>query len=518
MEWSHALLRPSEKAMLQRLAAFNGGFTLEAAEAVCRLDGHEDVLADLESLVEKNLVNRGVPGGEPRYTMLVTVREFAEDRLRESGEEARARRRHAEYYCQLVERAEPELDRAAGGDWARRLEQEYGNISAAMGWSLEHAVETALRISGAVQRFCTTQGHWRDDKEWIERSVAKSGGLQGGAIDRLRAKAFTSLSNVALGPLREAECLAAGSESVAIWRRLGDKQGLGHALLRLGLASAYAADEPGPVLALLEESAALQRAIGDIMGLAHTVFYLSYFTYVAGDHGRARALAKEDSVIAQTAGDVVRFAACDALLGLYDVEDGDYARALARFEKSLDLYGPTEDHVGLGIAHFGLGVTSLLQGDSRRARSLFETAPVKHSWSLWEVAAKICVAFISVRENKLEDAQASFREALVSLRPFDSRWARYCIGACCAGLAGVKALRGQVKEAAHIVGGVESTMRRPYARLAWGWDFTVTPTFFRIELDSIAAQVMEMLGESGAAELEAGRASSLDETIERALS
>jgi predicted ATPase len=136
IEWSYNLLDEDEKLLLARLAVFRGGRSLEAIEGICGEDLSTDVLDGLASLVEKNLVQqKEIPDGEPRFVMLEMIQEYARERLKASSEEETMRRRHAEYFVELAECAEPEL-RLAGYDyWSGRLEQDLENIRAVLEWS-----------------------------------------------------------------------------------------------------------------------------------------------------------------------------------------------------------------------------------------------------------------------------------------------------------------------------------------------------------------------------------------------
>src|SRR5918994_3389242 len=123
--WSYDLLRPSEQALFRRLGVFAGGFTLEAAEAVADLNASFDVLEGMTSLLDTSLLQRDEQDAEPRYTMLATIREFALERLTESGEESTTRDRHAGFFLALVERGDPEAGDPA---WLDILEREHDNL------------------------------------------------------------------------------------------------------------------------------------------------------------------------------------------------------------------------------------------------------------------------------------------------------------------------------------------------------------------------------------------------------
>src|SRR5262249_22455091 len=152
IDWSYHLLDEGEQRLFARLGVFVGGCTLEAAEAVSRTEGRglseesavsvlspqSSVLDGLAALVDKSLLKQiEAPNGEPRFTMLETLREYALERLAARGEEAALRARHAAYYLELAETAQPNLDTAEQAVWLERLEAEHDNLRAALTWSLE---------------------------------------------------------------------------------------------------------------------------------------------------------------------------------------------------------------------------------------------------------------------------------------------------------------------------------------------------------------------------------------------
>ena len=179
IDWSHELLAEPEKVLLRRLSVFAGGWTLEAAESACAGDGLTagDILEVLAALVEKSLVMLDTKASQPRYRMLVPIREFALERLAggrglDGGGEAEAlRARHAAYFLALAERAEPELRGPRQAAWIDRLEIEYDNLHAALDWSAAspEGVETGLRIGTVTRRLVA----WRDHPGRLSRVDAR---------------------------------------------------------------------------------------------------------------------------------------------------------------------------------------------------------------------------------------------------------------------------------------------------------------------------------------------------------
>src|SRR5215212_250291 len=154
IEWSYELLDEGEKLLFGRLGVFSGGAALEAIEAVCDAQGdiRVDVFDGVSSLLDESLLRQeeGLDG-EPRFTMLETIHEYASEKLEEDGEAEELRRLHAEYFLALAEEAEPGLKGPEQELWFARLEPEHNNMRAALSWAIERGEgELGLRLAGAL--------------------------------------------------------------------------------------------------------------------------------------------------------------------------------------------------------------------------------------------------------------------------------------------------------------------------------------------------------------------------------
>jgi predicted ATPase/DNA-binding CsgD family transcriptional regulator len=301
MDWSHDLLSGEEKVLFRRLSVFAGGFTLEDAEAVCAGDdiGETKVLDLLTSLVDKSLVSVEEHGGEVRYGLLETIRQYALERLEESTEAWRTGERHAQYYLVMVEEAEPELRGAGQGVWLERLDRNYDNLRAALSWALQREdAELALRLGGALGEFWHMLGRQSEGRRWLDEALAK----EGDATETSRARALVVAGHMAWEQGDFVRSLSLSEEGLALFRKVGDVSGAVVALYVLGAAALFQNDLERATT-LTEEALALQRASGDSMGAARSLPILGTVAQLRRDYDRAIALYEEGLDLAREVGD-----------------------------------------------------------------------------------------------------------------------------------------------------------------------------------------------------------------------
>jgi predicted ATPase/class 3 adenylate cyclase len=232
IEWSYGLLTEDEQRLFRRLGVFVGGFTLEAAEAVCDWDDLSlDVLDGLASLVDKSLVRAREE--EDRFVMLETIRSFVADELEASGEAEEIRRAHAAFFGALVEEAEPHL---IGGDqkqWLDRLELEQSNIRTALDWTSTHDTQLLLRLSSTAWRFWYSRGHLSEGQQRLEHALRTADDTS----SRWAAKALRALAVFLERKGNYDKAHTAAEESLAIYRGMGDEIGASDALEALAIVA-----------------------------------------------------------------------------------------------------------------------------------------------------------------------------------------------------------------------------------------------------------------------------------------
>jgi ATP-dependent Clp protease ATP-binding subunit ClpA len=253
------LLSAGERAVLRRLAVFVGGFTLEAAEAVCAGDpvqAHE-ALDLLLRLVDKSLVVAEAHGEAARYRLLETIHRYAEERLLEAGEAAGVGTRHRDHYLGVVERVYPELFGSAQPAAMAELRREEENVDAALRWSVERGeTEAALRIGGVVSLLWASH-HPTEGRRRLETLLTMPGAAE---PTMPRARALDGGARIAFALVDPPGVRAFATESAAIYRQLGDRIGLARSLRYVGLAAMFAEDyERAEAL-----SQALDRAIVEL--------------------------------------------------------------------------------------------------------------------------------------------------------------------------------------------------------------------------------------------------------------
>ncbi len=380
IDWSHDLLSGEERVLFRRLSVFAGGFTLGAAEAICSGEDleEEEVLDLLSRLVDKSLVMVRERGGEMRYRLLETVRQYGREKLEGSGEAEDIRRRHALFFLKLAEEAEPAMLGPRQAAWMGRLELEHDNIRAALGWFGECGeAERGLRLAGALRRFWWSRAYYTEGRAWLEVLLELAGASGRTAA---RAKALHALGvlihrNADYSAGDEVVARSRLEESVEIYRELGDGPHTAAVLWDLGRLSNEAGDWE-TARSSLEESLELERRSGNERGIALARSSLGFLALLRGEHGPAHAHLEESLGVLRRLGSTDEIKRCLFLLGHLACDQGDYAAARARFaemmeDAPLERYPWTAPFVLMGYAHLAAG-----EGQAARALRLAGAADV----------------------------------------------------------------------------------------------------------------------------------------------
>ncbi|MBA2518646.1 MAG: AAA family ATPase [Chloroflexia bacterium] len=369
--WSHDLLADQERLLFRRLAVFVGGWTIPAAEAVAGHGDRElDVLLGLRELVDQSLVvGLGNRGGETRYTMLETIREFALDRLQASGEGGTLRAAHATYLLTLAEAAAPWLEREEQVTWYERLEIEHANVRAAIAWFQAcDDTESVLRFGIALWLFWF---NFRAEEglRWLADALADGPH----ADPLLRAAALHGAGNLARAVDDPVRGEVFHREELALRRAVGDETGIGKTLLPLGV-EAFEQEDYARAETLLTESAGRLRASGDLWALAIAVECLGGLAFARGDLDGANAQLTEALRIGRRVGDRSGIGETLARLGALAMAAGDVSTATSCYEEGLsirrELGAPSDIAVGLRE----LGMLAIEDGDFDRAETLLGEA------------------------------------------------------------------------------------------------------------------------------------------------
>ncbi len=387
--WSYDLLDESDKALFRRLAVFVGGFTLEAVEAVCVFAAASTVpseeaddgavLEQLAQLLDKSLVQaQQGAGGEPRFTMLETIQEYAQEQLVASGEAAAVQERHANYFLRVALEANPQMYGPEREVWMERLDREGANLRAALAWSKadKDAVQTGLRLVGALAFYWALRGSVREGRTWLEAMLERTDDTDRSAA---RGEALYGAGWLAWVEGDYAAASLRAEEGLSIVGERGDKRWIGYAewllgLVRMGQRNSAAA------LPLLEESRTLFKDQGDGWNEAFTLYLLGIAAYFSGDRAAARAHYEESLRLFQEQGDALYAALVLAALEVVSLPQGDEETARSLYEQSLPLLGASPDRGRLGMLLINIGEVWLHQsGGEQQAKMLF-----KQGLHLWQ--------------------------------------------------------------------------------------------------------------------------------------
>jgi predicted ATPase/class 3 adenylate cyclase len=358
IQWSYGLLTSEERRLFDRLAVFRGGWTVDAAEAVCGAD-----LDTLTSLVDKNLVRED---GE-RFRMLGTVWEYARERLDLRGESADLRRRHAGFYAQLGEAAQPHL-RGPGREWLDRVEAEHDNFRAALAWSLAEDLELGFRIAESLLSFWHLRAHEAEVRRWAERALEASAGLS----STTRAAGLHVLGALLFWEGDFERSARALEESLALYRAAGDRRHVAELANTLG-NSTWALGDRKRTRRLREEAIRLCWELRDPRGVARTLHYIGEESRDTGDRAGARRAFEESLDVMRELGDKSFVMASLHGLGDLELDSNDLSAASERYRESLALALELDTPNVVLLTLAGLASVAAASGDLARAGHLWAT-------------------------------------------------------------------------------------------------------------------------------------------------
>ena len=335
IDWSYGLLNESERAMFRRLSVFAGGWTLDAAEAVCIGEGiaPTDALELLTRLVEKSLVVADAQATLPRYHMLETIRQYASAKLAEANDAESVSDRHLVYFLNLAETAEPHFFHPDQLQWYATIDAELDNIRAALEWSLARGrAESGLRLASALDRYWVARLHWREATRWLERL------LQLPALDpesALRAKALWILGHIYYY-YGSSAALRITEESLRMARSLDYKEGITNALWVMGWINSTRLD--GSAAPFYEEGIELANAMEYAFGAAHNYAFFGMYKVAMGEYEAAKPLLLTGIGWAnRLGGDASLIGRCKGYLGQAEMLEGNFIQARTYLDESLAL-------------------------------------------------------------------------------------------------------------------------------------------------------------------------------------
>jgi predicted ATPase/DNA-binding SARP family transcriptional activator/DNA-binding NarL/FixJ family response regulator len=423
LRWSHELLSGPEQKLFARLSVFAGGWTLQAAEEVCG-DGAagQDVVLDLlSSLVDKSLVLAEERAGEEaRYRMLEPIRQYALEKLEESGETELLREQHARYYLGLAEAAEPELLGPGQVAWLERLATEHPNLRTALSWCLdeegarpEERAEMGLRLATALGRFWGNLGS-NEGREWLEKGLAKSSA----SLASLRAKALNEAGWIAIFHF-DRRAIGLLEEALALYKELGDKTGqassINHLMHALGLLNYL---DRAPTL-YQETQALLEEPLEDPRAAAYLHLTMGMIAMFTLDHEQVVTRMETALSLFREVGDLWGSVRCLSPMGIAALGRGDVEYAAQANEEALQLLRQLKNKIGISTVLIQAAGVAVLRGQMARGARLFAAAQavrrsIGHPDPVLKPLNYDYEAYIATTRSELGEAafEAAFSEGL----------------------------------------------------------------------------------------------------------
>jgi len=464
LEWSYSLLNDDEKRLYARLGVFVGGFTLEAAEAVCNTENKFNILDGLTALVDNSLLRQEEINGEPRFSMLETIRAYAVERLAESGKMPAMQANHAQYFGNIIlNQAGLEVYSSKSQQWLTWFERELDNIRATLNWSLAtpQGIQIGVGLIFMLFWFWYRRGYFTEGQQWAEKFLAVPA-VQN--IPPMRALALASSGMMALWQGQQETALGKLQETLTIQQQLEDDRMVATSQMANGIAFINMGRD-GDAQPLLQQAGQFFKQAG-----------IDYF------HGLT----------------LVHLG--NAELGL-----GHTEQARAYHEEALGKARDIHENWLIAFALNNLGEVARTQGQFDIARKYYEECEtlLPDSGDKGDRARFVhSLGYIAQHEGNYERAESQFRSSLTMFRQLGNRRG---MAECMAGLAGLKARQGKADWGAVMLSAAETVLKVTGG--AW-WPAD------RVEVEANQEFICSTLGD---AELSAAQKKGRAMTLEQAL-
>jgi predicted ATPase/DNA-binding SARP family transcriptional activator len=509
IDWSWDLLSEAEQVLMQRLSVFTGGWTLDAAEAVCAgndIERHQ-VLGLMNELVVKSLVIAEEPNEQTRYRLLETTRQYAQEKLFDANKSELFRDRHLDFFLSFATATEPRLHGPEQVYWLDQLETENNNLRAALSWAIRHNIEMGLLLANALGWFWSVRGYLSEGIEVLDVLLSHNA-----ARTQSQARALCVRSILSITKTDSESAYNSAVASLNLSQELGDPRDIAYALSMCGLSAFYSGKDFRLAIEWLDQAVDLCNSLGEDgeWMLAGSMFILGdFYSQGVGDYARAAPLYEKSLATYRKLGDTWGIAHTLLSMGNIYLRQGDYVRAAQIDEEALVMFREIGDKSGVAYTLGDLVSAASLRGDYPEAHALAEErlewsrdlgGEMQIAWSLRQLGS------ILIQRNELGRADSLLHESLGILRQQgDSTDITHCV----LRIADLAFAQGRLERAARLYGACQNLRESHQAELH---------SYDREESEQNLALLRNMLDEAQFASIwTQGHAMTLDEAVAYAL-